>query len=74
MSDRDDVNLNRALGRMEGKLDALLKAHAETDRRADRLEQRVSSLERARAYMLGLTAAASGFVTLAINFLIGKSP
>ena len=50
------VDIHRSLGRVEGKLDALLDAMTP-------LEKRVGSLERSRAWVMGGAAAIGAGVT-----------
>ena len=49
--------LIRALGRMEGKMDALITAHAATNARVDKQDERLSGVERKQWYHSGIVAA-----------------
>jgi len=52
----------RSIGRVEGKLDLLLLADAERDKRTAILERRVSSVERKVWYGSGVAAAVTLFL------------
>lgn len=80
----DDPDLTRSLGRIEGRLEGIekgldsLKASGLTNAkdasvRARDLEERVSKLERGRAWMLGAAAAVGVGASAVGKFLSGGS-
>lgn len=69
----DDVEVHRALGRIEGKLDGMLgRMTAQENRHADH-ESRIRAIEAGQNKQLGWAAAmgsvASIIITLAVKFL-----
>ena len=66
-------NIERALGRIEGKLegmsDSLKLAKEEADKTMDNHGTRIGSLERWQARVLGISAAAIFIVGLALKFI-----
>ena len=58
MMSQDQINeLTRAVGRIEGKLDAALQSADSSEARQVRLGARVAKLEEWRSYTLGAVAA-----------------
>lgn len=61
-----------AIGRIEGKLDALGIQQTRLGETQDKLETRVGSLEQSRAWMLGLGAAAGALSSAFVDMVIKK--
>lgn len=59
------------LGRLEGKLDALISQVGTVNNRLEAHEGRISDLERWRAYLVGIGAAVGVIVTHAVQYLRG---
>jgi len=60
-----DCDLHRAVGRIEGKVDAILDKLEETDARHEKAEKRIGSIERKVHWYSGaaaVVAAALGYV------------
>lgn len=65
-----DADLGRSLGRIEGKVDMLLSALRESDKRAVQLEQRVRENEHWRSRVAGMATAVSALVASAVTFIL----
>ena len=59
-----------AIGRLEGKLDALLTMQQYQQDQLKDHDTRLRSLEHSRGYLLGMAAAIGAIVSLALNFLM----
>lgn len=59
------------LGRLEGKMDALLAHVAQTTAHLDEHNVRIEQLEQHRAWFLGASAVVASLVAAAIGFLKG---
>lgn len=63
------------LGRLDGKMDAVLQRMEVNDKNHDEHEERITSLEKWRAYVLGIAAIVSAliatFSTKLTNYLMG---
>ena len=72
MSDYNDKlgDVLLMLGRLEGKMDAILSARADDRDELAKLTVRVSSLERSRAYLLGISTIVSAIGTLLGHYII----
>ena len=66
----EDAQLYQALGRLEGKVDALLSAMARQDKRLDDFDARITKLEAAKHQGTGALRAAH-FMWLGIAALAG---
>lgn len=64
------MELQRSLGRVEGKVDAVLLRLDLMDRRSASHEERISKLERWKSYALGIAVATSVVVASAWNLLV----
>ena len=58
-----------ALGRLEGKVDALITRQAVHDEALNRHDKRIRNLEQSRSWILGAAAVLGGLVSLLINFV-----
>lgn len=58
-----DTELTLLLGRIDGKLDSALSRMHTIETKHDSLEERLSTLERWRAYLLGAAALAGAFAS-----------
>ena len=67
MSDLNDQVL-LMLGRLEGKVDALIMNHTAQEARIGQHEGRLGRLEQSRSYALGAAAAVGAIVSFAVNF------
>jgi len=63
----DTSPLMLLIGRMDGKLDALLTADKKQDARIDALDVRLSALERWRAAQVAITGLLSGAASFAVE-------
>lgn len=61
----DDIN--RALGQIEGKLDAFIKQMEIQDDRASKLESRVRSVENKQYWLAGVGTSIGAFITYFIK-------
>lgn len=72
---RPSPELLLLLGRLDGKMDAVLQRMDINDKHHDELEQRITSLEHWRAYILGIAAILSAivatFATKLTSFIMG---
>jgi hypothetical protein len=59
------------LGRVEGKVDALLSNQDQMRQRLDSHEKRISALEMYRAWQMGASAAIASVVAWAVGFFKG---
>ena len=60
-----------ALGRLEGKVDALISRQAVHDEELDRHDKRLRDLEQSRSWILGASAVIGAAAAFTVNF-IGK--
>ena len=60
-----------ALGRLEGKVDALIARQAIHDEELDRHDKRLRDLEQSRAWVLGAAAVIGAVAALVINMIGG---
>jgi|TARA_R110002012_G_scaffold259154_1_gene440439 hypothetical protein len=60
-----------ALGRLEGKVDALISRQAVHDEELDRHDKRLRDLEQSRSWILGAAAVIGASAAFIVN-LIGK--
>ena len=66
----DNTNdIERTLGRIEGKLDGMIDDRKEDKQRLDNHGNRIGSLERWQARVLGISAAALFIVGIALKFI-----
>lgn len=61
-----------ALGRLEGKVDALIARQAIHDEELDRHDKRLRDLEQSRAWLLGAAAVVGAVTAFIINFIGGR--
>lgn len=62
-----------ALGRLEGKVDALIARQAIHDEELDRHDKRLRDLEQSRAWMLGAAAVIGAVAAFIINMIGGNN-
>lgn len=65
-------NLFLHLGRLEGKVDAILSNQSSMDKRLDEHENRISILERYRSWQLGVSAAIATIIAGLIQWIRGN--
>ena len=58
-----------ALGRLDGKVDALITRQALIDEELGRQEKRIRTLEQSKSWVLGAAAMVGGAVSLLIRFI-----
>ena len=58
-----------ALGRLEGKVDALITRQSLVDEELARQEKRIRSLEQSKSYVIGAAAMVGAAVSLLVKFL-----
>jgi len=58
-----------ALGRLEGKVDALMTRQAVHDEELERVETRVRKLENSRSWLMGASAAVGASISLLFQWL-----
>ena len=58
-----------ALGRLEGKVDALITRQSLIDEEMGRQEKRIRTLEQSRSWVLGAAAMVGAAVSLLIRFI-----
>tara|TARA_X000001388_G_scaffold74629_1_gene67961 strand:+ start:867 stop:1076 length:210 start_codon:yes stop_codon:yes gene_type:complete len=58
-----------ALGRLEGKVDALITRQSLIDEELSRQEKRIRSLEQSKSWVLGAAAMVGAAVSLLVKFL-----
>jgi len=58
-----------ALGRLEGKVDALITRQSLIDEEMGRQEKRIRALEQSKSWVLGAAAMVGGAVSLLIRFI-----
>jgi hypothetical protein len=69
--DKPNDSIFLHLGRLEGKVDAILASRSVIEKRLDEHEERISRLERYRAWLIGVSAAIASAVAGAIAYLKG---
>lgn len=67
-----DDEIQRALGRIEGKLDAWAKRLDEHSEAGRLVEARVSSLEQSRSWLVGGAAAVAAVVASIMQLFLGN--
>lgn len=65
-------NLFLHLGRLEGKVDAILSNQSNMDKRLDEHEKRLGVLERYRSWQLGVSAAIATIIAGLIQWIRGN--
>jgi hypothetical protein len=63
--DRDNQNILVALGRLEGKVDALISRQNIVDARIDRHDTRIRELEQSKSWLLGAAGVVGAIASLA---------
>ncbi len=58
-----------ALGRLEGKVDALITRQSLIDEQIGRQEKRIRALEQSKSYVIGAAAMVGAAVSLIIKFV-----
>ena len=58
-----------ALGRLEGKVDALIARQAIHDEELDRHDKRLRELEQSKSWLLGVAATAGAVAGFVINYV-----
>lgn len=66
---QSDHEVMLAIGRLEGKLDSLLQVRAQHQQDIKELDDRVRTLEHARAFIIGGAGAVSAAVSLLLNIM-----
>tara|TARA_R110002096_G_scaffold358045_2_gene551209 strand:+ start:196 stop:405 length:210 start_codon:yes stop_codon:yes gene_type:complete len=61
-----------ALGRLEGKVDALIARQAIHDEELDRHDKRLRDLEQSKSWLLGIAAAVGAVAGFVINYVGGQ--
>ena len=61
-----------ALGRLEGKVDALIARQAIHDEELDRHDKRLMDLEQSKSWFLGAAAVIAAGCSFIVNFIGGK--
>ena len=73
MTDSDQADIHRSLGRIEGKLDALnttLTSHTSADaHQFAAIDTRLSSIERKQAWVIGAGAGVATVISFVMSFL-----
>lgn len=69
MTEREEVVLQRALGRLESKVDSILQCLAERARADESLELRVTALERWKDRSMGRIAGAGAVMAAVLGVL-----
>ncbi len=64
-----EKDLLLALGRLEGKVDALIASHKSQDEALGRLEKRMRALESSRSWLVGAAAALGAISSYLLNWL-----
>ena len=72
MDNQIDKEILLALGRLEGKVDALITRQTIHDEELDRHDLRIRELEKSRSWMFGVAAAIGAAVSVALNFIVNK--
>jgi len=72
MADQIDKEILLALGRLEGKVDALIARQVIHDEELDRHDLRIRELEKSKSWMFGVAAAIGATVSIAVNFIGNK--
>ena len=67
-----DNEILMALGRLEGKVDALIARQAIHDEELDRHDKRIRDLEQSRSWLLGGAAVVGAVAAFIINMIGGK--
>lgn len=60
-----------ALGRLEGKMDALITRQAVHDEELERMDVRLRNLEQSRSWLMGASAAIGASFALLVQWLKG---
>ena len=60
-----------ALGRLEGKMDALIRRQAVHDEELERMDVRLRNLEQSRSWLMGASAAIGASFALLVQWLKG---
>mgnify|MGYP003116858775 CR=1 FL=1 len=71
MDPQIDKEILLALGRLEGKVDALITRQAVHDEELERHDSRLRKLEESKSWLLGAAAAIGGIVSLVVNYILG---
>lgn len=72
MDPQIDKEILLALGRLEGKVDALITRQAVHDEELERHDSRLRKLEESKSWLLGAAAAIGGIVSLVVNYILGS--
>ena len=67
-----DTEILIALGRLEGKVDALIARQAIHDEELDRHDKRLRDLEQSRAWILGAAAVIGAVAAFIVNMIGGN--
>lgn len=68
-----DNDILIALGRLEGKVDALIARQAIHDEELDRHDKRLRDLEQSRAWLFGAAAVIGAFSAFIVNMIGGPN-
>jgi len=64
-----DKDIMLALGRLEGKVDALIQGQAAQGEKLNKHDERIRALEHYKAWIMGGAAAAGAVTSLLVRFL-----
>ena len=64
-----DSELMLALGRLEGKVDALIQGQAAQGEKLNAHDKRIRQLEQSKSWLLGVAAAAGSGASIVCKFL-----
>ena len=67
-----DPSIHSRLGRIEGSLGLLIDMQREHNAQTNELTRRVGSLERTRAYFIGVCAAVSAIFAGAMSYVVSR--
>ena len=63
-----------ALGRLEGKVDALIARQALLDQEIEKLDHRLRSLEQSKSWVVGAAAAIGAILSLSVQWIMKGTP
>ena len=63
-----------ALGRLEGKVDALIARQALLDQEIEKLDHRLRSLEQSKSWVVGAAAAGGAILSMSVQWIMKGTP
>lgn len=72
MEQQPDKEILLALGRLEGKVDALMSRQSRHDKELSHQERRIRHLEQSKAWLFGVAACIGGVVSVIVTFIGNK--